>query len=128
HHKYLVETISGFRIAPSCLVLRIGDALQAPRLVDDPFEQPLDRSVIQRAQVDPLHVPEDFRFARRLIHLESEQLLFVADLQGARRPRAQQLDEALVELVDLLPQFVDPAHTALFSHRTYSPARIATSG
>ena len=129
HHNYLFATICHVIESPrraSCS--RIGDALQAPRFVDDSFEQPLDRLVIQRPRIDPLHVPEDFRFARRLVDLEPQQLLLVADLQRARRARAQQLDEPLVDRVDLLPKLVDAAHTALFSHRTYSPARSATSG
>ena len=78
-------------------------------------------------RVDALHVLEHLRLARRLVDLQAGRLLLVADLQRARGPRAQQPDELLVDLVDPPAELVEPAHTALFSHRTYSPARSATS-
>src|SRR5262245_57099624 len=52
----------------------------------------------------------------------------MADRERARRAFAQELDEPRVDVVDLLTKLVDRVHTALFSHRTYSPARAATSG
>src|SRR5262245_63261354 len=52
----------------------------------------------------------------------------MADRERARRAFAQELDEPRVDVVDLLTKLVDRVHTALFSHRTYSPARSATSG
>src|SRR6478752_4489103 len=110
------------------LFIRVRHPLQPSGFVDDSFEQTFHRAVVQRPRVDSLNVAENFRLARRLIDLESDQLLFMADRQCARGALAQELDEPRVEVVNLLTKLVDPVHTALFSHRTYSPARSATSG
>src|SRR6476646_7962761 len=52
----------------------------------------------------------------------------MADRERARGALAQELDELRVDVINPLPELVDPLYTALFSHRTYSPARSATSG
>src|SRR4029453_10924379 len=106
----------------------VRNPLEPPCFVDDSFEQTLHRLVVERTRVDPLNVTEDFRFTRWLIDLESYQLLLVTDGECARGALAQELDEPRVDVIDLLTKLVDSPHTALFSHRTYSPARSATSG
>src|SRR6185295_12870532 len=110
------------------LFIRVRDPFEPSCFFDDSFEQPLHRLVVQRARIDPLNVTEDVRLARRLIDLEADQFLLVTDRERARGAFAQELDEPRVEVVDLLTKLVDPLYTALFSHRTYSPARSATSG
>src|SRR5687768_10012843 len=114
--------------------------LQPPVLVDHPLEQPLHRGVVERSRVYPLHVRQHFGFARRLVDLEPEELLDPAHFESARRPRAEQPDQQLVEIVDAPPQVVDPrrgvgtfggacavagkrtirVYSSLFSHPTYS--------
>src|SRR3954466_12838235 len=75
-----------FSLSPLCTWGRLSlfhssirDPLEPPRFVDDPFEQPLDRTVVERPHVHALHVAEYFRLARRLIEVEPGQLLLVAD-------------------------------------------------
>jgi hypothetical protein len=85
-------------------------ALDPPRFVDDSLEHPREGVALERAArllaVRP-HMPKHFGFPVRLIHLEAEPVLQPADLEGAVRPLVQQLDEALVELIDPPPQIVD---------------------
>src|SRR5215203_1568842 len=104
------------------LLRRVRDPLESSRFVDDPFEQPLHRLIVQWPHVDPLDVTEHLRFARRLVDLQPGELFLVTDLERARGAFVQELDEPLVERIDFSPQFVE-AHTAPFSQRTYSPAR-----
>jgi hypothetical protein len=52
-------------------------------------------------------VVQDLRFARGLVHLDTERLLELSDLEGAVRPLAEQLDETFVEPINLLPEFLN---------------------
>ena len=79
--------------------------------------------------VDLLHVREHFRLARRLVDLDAGRLLHPPDLRARTRRARSAADQLLVERVDALAEIVESRLTAApFSHRTYSPARSATSG
>src|SRR5690606_29768674 len=85
-------------------------ALQPARLVDDPLEQPRQRLRSERpadGRAVRAHVRQHLRLALRLIDLEPELLLDLADAQRTPRALVQQLHEALVELVNPAPQLVD---------------------
>src|SRR5687767_9366364 len=107
----------------SLFFLPVRDAFEPPRLVDDAFEQALDRAVVERAAVDVLYVREHLGLARGLVDVHPGLLLDPSDLERARGARAEQADELFVERIDAPPQLVQPAYNALFSHRTYSEVR-----
>ena len=99
-----------------------GFPLEPPRLVDDAFEQPRQRVRAERAldrRAVLTDVPQHLRLAIRLVDLEAEPLLDLANPQRARRALVEQLHQALVEIVDTLPQLVDGhAGTSPVSQRT----------
>src|SRR5450759_4281718 len=86
----------------------VGDPFQMPGFVDDPFEQALDRRLVERSLVQSLHVREHLGFAFGLVDRDAHLALQQAD------PVPQVLEVSL--------------HACPFSHRTYAPARPATSG
>jgi hypothetical protein len=81
-------------------------ALDAPRLVDDPFEYPRNRVAFERAarmvSVRP-HVMQHLRLALGLIHLEAKSLLDPPNLERAVRTLAEQLNQPFVKPIDLPP-------------------------
>src|SRR5262245_51401345 len=100
-----------------------------PCLVDDAFEQPSDRVVIERTGVVGVDVAQHFRFARGLVDRDAHLTFQSSDLERARRSGVQQSHERFVEQVDSLPEVVEVRlHACPFSHRTYAPALPATSG
>jgi hypothetical protein len=85
-------------------------ALDAPRLVDNPFEHPNDGIPLEGAAgvlAVRAHVMEHLRLTVGLVHLEAKRLFQLPNLERAVRALAQQLDEPFVELVDSLSELVD---------------------
>ncbi len=85
-------------------------ALDAPRLVDDPFEHPHDGVPFERAArllAVRAHVVQHLRLAVGLVHLEPERLLQLADFERAVRALVEQLDQPFIKLIDPLSELVD---------------------
>src|SRR6188768_1762520 len=105
-------------------------ALNASRLVDNPFEHPNDRITLERTPrvlAVRAHVVEYLRLAIGLVHLEAERLLQLAYLERAVGALAEQLDQPFIELIDPLPEFVDCHQSprnrhSLASERTILPS------
>ena len=124
HHGY---RSSPFRLAPPSVsrrrVIMSRGALDAPRLVDDPFEHPYDGVAFERtARVLAVgaHVVQHLLLTVGLVHLEPERLFQLPDFERAMGALAEQLDQPLIELIDPLPELVD-CHEylrRLFSQRT----------
>jgi len=110
-----------YRLSPIVLLFR--DSLQSSCFVDDALEQPPHRAVIERSTVHALHVIEHFGLPVRLVDGHARCLFLASDGQRALGALAQQAHELLVDVVDPAAQRVERRHSALFSHRTYSPAR-----
>lgn len=85
-------------------------ALDAARLIDDPFEYPDDgvplEGTARLLSVRP-HVPEHFGFPIGLIDLETQLVLQLSNLQRAVRALVQQLDQPFIELIDPQSELVD---------------------
>ena len=85
-------------------------ALDAPRLVDNPFKHADDGVTFERAAgvraVSP-HVLQHVLFAVGLVHLEPERLLQLPYFERAMRTLAEQFDKPLVEAVDPLSELID---------------------
>lgn len=84
--------------------------LDAPRFVDNPFEQARDRVGAERpahALQAGLHVLQDLRLAVRLVDLESLRVLHLSNLERARGALTEQFHQPFVELIDPLAEFVD---------------------
>ena len=80
-------------------------ALDAPRLIDNPFEHPHNRVAFQgavRVFAVRAHVVQHLCLALGLIHFEPERLFQFADFERAMGALAEQLDEPFVELIDPL--------------------------
>src|SRR5262245_60439158 len=60
---------------------------QPPRLVDDSFEQPSNRPVVQRSAIDVRDVREDLSLARRLVDVDTGRFLRASHLERAGRAR-----------------------------------------
>src|SRR4029450_11004342 len=92
------------------------------------------RLVVERTRIDRLHVRQNVRLPRRLVDLQAQQLLLPADLERARRPRAECSHQELVEILDAPAEVGDEVFRALrlysplFSHATYFSTRPARSG
>ena len=85
-------------------------SLDAPRLVDNPFEDPHDGIALERAAcVLPvgLHVVQHLLFPIGLIDLEPERLLQLSNLERALRALTEQLHQPLVKMIDPLSELVD---------------------
>ena len=85
-------------------------ALDAPRLVDNPFEHPHDGVPFERAAcllAVGAHVVQHLLLPLGLIHLEPECLLQLPDFERAVRALVEQFDQPFVELIDPLPELVD---------------------
>jgi hypothetical protein len=101
------------------------DALNPPRLVDNPLVQPPNRVFVKWASeldVQFLHVRNDRGLPLRLIDRET---LFVLDpSNGVRtaRPPIEEPHDHLVDLVDLVAQRLE---AQLFSHRTYRSTSLS---
>src|SRR5207249_11264155 len=80
---------------------------EAPRLVDDSFEQPPDRVGSERPLARDLpHVPEDVLLAIRLINLDAHFLFEPTNLADAPCSLVEQPDEHFVDAVDIRSQIV----------------------
>src|SRR5687768_4858798 len=110
------------------LYVSLTEPLQPPGFVDDPFEQPFHGAVVERSAVDCLHVRQHLGLTGRLIHLEPQTFFLRANGQRAFGAGVEQAHERLVDLVDPLTKLVDPLHSALLSHRTYSRTASGASG
>jgi hypothetical protein len=85
-------------------------ALDAPRLVDDPFEHPYDGVPLERtASVYAVgaHMVQHLLLTVGLIYVEPERLFQFPDFERAMGALAEQLDQPLIKLIDPLPEFVD---------------------
>ena len=85
-------------------------ALDAPRLVDNPFEHPHDGIPLEGAAgvlAVRLHVVQHLFLAIGLVHLQPEGLLQLPDFERAVRALAEQLDQPFVKLINPLPELVD---------------------
>jgi hypothetical protein len=85
-------------------------AFDAPRLVDNPFEDPHYCVSLERAAcLFPmgLHMVQHLFLTIGLIHLEPEGLLQFPDLERALGTLAEQLDQPFIKLVDPQPELVD---------------------
>src|SRR5688572_31761224 len=85
-------------------------ALDAPRLVDNPFEDPDDSVPFERAarvRSVGAHVVQHLFLPIRLIYLEPEFLLQLANLERAVRTFIEQLHQPLVKMIDPLSELVD---------------------
>ena len=85
-------------------------SLDAPRLVDNPFEDPHDGIALEWAACMfsvGLHVVQHLFFPIGLIDLEPERLLQLPDFERAMRALAEQLDQPFVKLIDPLSELVD---------------------
>jgi hypothetical protein len=84
------------------------EPLEAAGFVDYSFEQPFHCAVVERSRIDLLDMRQDVCFTGRLIDLDPENPFFCADRQRASRAIVQQADQLFIDLIDALPQFVDP--------------------
>src|SRR6185295_546702 len=89
------------------LFLVDGEALQAAALVDDSFEDALDRGRIQRPRVLPHHPLQDPGLPLRRVDGQAERPLHLPDLHRARRPAVEQPHQLLVDRVDAAAPLVD---------------------
>jgi len=109
------------------ILLPVRHPLEPPGLVDDPFEQPSDRPIVQRSPVHLRDVRENLGLACRLVDVDASRLLHTTDFQRAGGARGEEAHQLLIELVDAFPQRLDEAYRLLFSHFTYSLACAHTS-
>ena len=56
------------------LFLAVGDALQPPGFVDDSFEQPSDRPVVERSPVHLRDMGQNFGLPGRLVDVDARRL------------------------------------------------------
>ena len=85
-------------------------ALDAPRLVDNPFEYPYDGVPFKRTAcvlAVGAHMVQHLLLTVGLVHLEPERLFQFPDLERAMSALTEQLDQPLVKLIDPLPELVD---------------------
>jgi len=85
-------------------------ALDAPRLVDDPFEYPYDRVPFEGTAcvlAVGAHMVQHLLLTVGLVHLKPERLFQFPDLERAMGALVEQLDQPLVKLIDPLPELVD---------------------
>src|SRR5262245_28131342 len=83
-------------------------ALEAPRLVDDSFEQPGNRVRTERSfDGDAADVRQHLFLALRLIHFHAQLLLQLPDLARDARPLIEQPHEYLVDAIDIVAQIVE---------------------
>src|SRR5207247_9804611 len=93
-------------------------ALQPPRLVDNPFEQPRDRVGSERTlDRDAADVIEHLLLALRLIHPDAQLLLHSSDLARHTGAFVQEPHQDFVHPIDVAAKIVKRAH-----------ARLSTSG
>ena len=85
-------------------------ALDAPCLVNNPFEDPHDGVPFQRAarvRAVSAHVVQHLFFTIGLIYIEPEGLLQLSNLERAVRTFAEQLHQPLVKMIDPLSELVE---------------------
>src|SRR5262249_37601267 len=119
--------VIGQSLIPNPLSLAMNQApFEAPRFVDDPFEQPRDRVRSERPfRRDAAHVREHLLLALRLIHLDPQLLLQLADLARDARALVQQPDQHFVHAIDVVAQIVKRGHSSSTIARSLRRAESA---